>query len=488
MYVHLICGSDLPSKSRLRIKPSDKAIYLSADDTFGNVYLNPKTIATALGVSLDPISLDLCEIAAYVYMGDKAVSRGKYEKWTRNLSFIVPVREPERWNSVKNILVSTVGTLSGDNVRFVFVPKSKQKVIKESKGKQSITSSSFEPIVFPDSDCSCLFSGGLDSFAGAAHLIQKGKRPIFASHYAGGQLKKKQSELLSSIQQRFETNFHHFQYRVSSRPNKRAPNSFEHKESSHRARSFLFMSFATIAAVAQGLSEIFICENGVLSLNVPISDARKGSRSTRHAHPLYLYNFNRLIDALYERKFHIENPFFFQTKGEEIGLLRTLGLDSVIKDTVTCWGYPNQMCAYSHTNHCGYCIPCIVRRVSMIAAGMKSKDDQYLVDVFGPRKLLTEKQLRNVEDLEYFCQSFSKLSKTELLYRYPELVMIESGNGSAEDGKLDMILRVYKKFAEEFLSVALHLGSDVTLDSTEDSTEVVPSSILVGEKLHALEI
>lgn len=481
MTITLICDHELRPAYRRLIKRSEPVVYLSADEAFGNVFLKPEAIAEGLGSSLDPISLDLCEIAAYVYLGDKAVSRGKYEQWTRNLSWIVPVREPDRWNSVKEILTNTISILSGDNVQFTFVPKPKQKGSAKSKPTKTKVSQTLGVTDSPESDCSCLFSGGLDSFAGAAYLIdQEKRRPLFASHCANGELKNKQIELKNVIQSRFGQEFHHFQYWVTSRRNKNAPHPYVKQENTHRARSFMFMSFATVAAAVRGLSDIFICENGVLSLNVPISDARKGSRSTRHAHPLYLFHFNQLINALYEREFKVQNPFFLQTKGEEIALLRTLHLESVIKDTVTCWGYPNQTCRYKYSNHCGYCIPCIVRRVSLIAAGMKECDDQYVVDVFGNRDYLTEKQLRNVEDLAYFCQSFSALSKTELLYRYPELVMIESGNGSTSGNRLEQIIRVYKEFAREFTFVATELNSDLFSEPVNELPQatLAPASII----------
>lgn len=291
------------------------------------------------------------------------------------------------------------------------------------------------------------------------HLLQEGRRPLFASHYAGGGLKTVQRNLLTAIHEEFGQEFHHFQYRVTSRPNKKSPHKYMRKESSHRARSFLFMSFAAVAAATHGLSDIFICENGVLSLNVPISNARKGSRSTRHAHPLYLFHFNRLINALYERNFNVQNPFFLWTKGEEVELLGKTNLYPLIKNTVTCWGYPNQTLRYKNSNHCGYCLPCIVRRVSLIAAGMEAYDDQYVVDVFGALDKLTEGQLRNVEDLAYFCQCFNTQTKTELLYRYPELVMIQAGACHAGDNAIGKIIGVYKKFATEFLSVAIGRNS-----------------------------
>jgi 7-cyano-7-deazaguanine synthase in queuosine biosynthesis len=447
MDVNLICDYQLRPEYRRHLGMREKTVYLSVDNSFGNVFLDPKILGRDLGRPLDPTSLDLCEIAAYVYLADKGVSRGRYEKWTRDLSFLVPVRNPDLWNSVKETLTNAVATLSGDNVEFHFFPKTNKEV-------SSGLASTFDPAHFPDADCSCLFSGGLDSFAGAVHLARQGRRPIFASHYVQGSLKNVQSRLMSTIQAEFGRAFHHFQYRVTSRSNENAPHPYVKKESSHRARSFLFMSFAAVAAALHGLSDILICENGVLSLNVPISDARKGSRSTRHAHPLYLFYFNQLVNALYGRKFDVQNPFFFWTKGEEADLLRDTNLRSRIKDTVTCWGYPSQTAAYPNCNHCGYCLPCIVRRVSLIAAGLENQDDNYFVDVFGSARKLNEKQLRNVEDLAYFCHCFSTLSKTELVYRYPELVMVESGSSSSADDKIGKMIRVYKKFATEFLSVA----------------------------------
>lgn len=446
MYTNIICDYELRPEHRRFLGRGESVVYLSADSSFGNVFLDTNALSLDLGRQLDPVSLDLCEIAAYVYLGDKAVSRGRYEKWTRNLSYVVPVRNLELWNSVKDTLIDAIATLSGDNIRFSFVPKAKGK-------KTEASPTPLEASGFPESDCSCLFSGGLDSFAGAVHLIQEGRLPLFNSHRAGGSLKRVQADLMAAIQREFGKDLHHFQYRVTSKPNKKAPHKYARKESSHRARSFLFMSFAAVAAVMYGLSDIFICENGVLSLNVPISDARKGSRSTRHAHPLYLFHFKRLIDALYGRSFNVQNPFFFWTKGEEAQLLGTTNLYPLIKDTVTCWGYPN-LTLGKPCNHCGHCLPCIVRRVSLIASGMETYDDQYLVDVFGPPDKLTEAQLRNVEDLAYFCQTFTTLSKTELIYRYPELVMVGGGNGSASGDRIEKIIRVYKKFAGEFTSVA----------------------------------
>lgn len=444
MKINIICDHQLRPEAARRFRLAETPIHLSADPRLGNVYLNPDAIARDLGRPLDSLSRDLCEIAAYVYLADKALSRGQYEKWTRNLSFLVPVRNPARWNAVKGLLMNTIGTLSGDNVQFTFVRKAESR--REAPPAPAQLSAA------AGSDCVSLFSGGLDSFAGAVHLIGQGRRPLFASHYVSV-LKGLQRDLVDALENESGQIFEHLQYRVTARKTKWTRFPLVAKESTHRARSFLFMSFAAVAAAARGLTDIYICENGVLSLNVPISDARKGTRSTRHAHPLYLLYFNQLINALYGRTFAVANPFRFWTKGEEARLLDRPGLRHMIERTVSCWGYPNQTLRYPNSNHCGVCIPCIVRRVSLIAAGLEAHDDQYAVDVFQLGTDANPKDRRNIEDLIYFCQSFAMLSKSELLYRYPELVMIEVGEGGASEDRVEKILRVYRRFADEVLTL-----------------------------------
>jgi len=448
--INIICDYQLRSEYRRRLKFRKPATYLSADPRFGNVYVNPENISADLGQPLDSLSLDLCEIAAYVFMADKSFKRGDYGKWTRNFSFLVPVRNLERWNSVKTILTNTVATLSGDNVEFHFVKKLEAKPKKKGSlkaGKET------RRLPQRESDCVCLFSGGLDSFAGAAYLIKQGKQPFFASHYVSS-LKSLQAKLIEGIEKQFKRQVEHFQYRVTSRTTKTTRHRFENNESSHRARSFMFLSYAAIAAATRGLSEIYICENGVLSLNVPISDARKGTRSTRHAHPLFLQYFNQFINALYDRTFSVQNPFQFWTKAQEAKFLRKTNLHPLIKDTVTCWGYPNQTLKYPNSNHCGYCIPCIVRRVSVKAAGLAAFDDQYVIDVFNLKPNAPEKYSRNIEDLIYFCQSIERLSNTEIIYRYPEFVMADFGPRNGTDDRISKAISVYRKFAQELLAVA----------------------------------
>jgi 7-cyano-7-deazaguanine synthase in queuosine biosynthesis len=447
MNINVVCDFLRLDEYRDRFQIGKKAVYLSSHPQLGNVHFDLCAIERDLGRKLDSLSLDLCQIAAFVYLADKFFARGEFDRWSRHLSFLVPVRNPTKWNSVKGILRNTIATLTGDKVQFSFVKHQEEKGADEPEH-----SADSRPTAAVDSDSVSLFSGGLDSFAGAVYLLGQGRRPLFISHYVNATLKAVQSNLMTAIGSGFGRSADHFQYRLTSRRPRDERFAFKARESSHRARSFLFMSFAAAAAAVRGLRDIYICENGVLALNVPISEARKGSRSTRHAHPLYLRYFNELIEKLYEREFAVQNPFLFWTKGEEAELLKESGFGPTIKQTVSCWGYPNQTIRFKDSNHCGYCIPCLVRRASLVSAGLESYDDRYNRDAFRPQQ--QNKGLdRNVTDLIYFCRSIASLSFNELVYKYPEFITIEAHRSYPPEDKVTKIIKVYKKFASEVLAL-----------------------------------
>jgi len=448
MKINVVCDLQDRNEYKKRFQISEKAVHLSADAKLGNVSLDIAGIERELGCKLDSISLDLCEIASYVYLADKSIARGGFDNWARDLAFLIPVRNPAKWNAVKQLLRNAIATLTGDRVQLNFVPAKK---VPAAKGAAVTVEKQPAQSGAPESDCVSLFSGGLDSFAGAVYLLDQGRSPLFLSHFASGPLKKLQSRLIDQLRRRYVHGVEHVQYRLTSRRATNPKLVLKTKESSHRARSFLFMSFAAAVAAGRGINEIHICENGVLALNVPISDARKGSRSTRHAHPLYLQYFAAMIAKLYDREFLVTNPFLFWTKGAEAALLKEKGFGSSIKHTVSCWGYPNQTIRFGNSNHCGYCIPCIVRRVSLAASGLEGVDDHYIYDVGKRGARRNEARERNFSDLVYFCQSVSNLPSDKLLYRYPEFFLIEAHQGPVMGTKLEKMVRVYKAFAHEVL-------------------------------------
>src|SRR5258708_13486430 len=127
MKINIICDCLHLDKHKREL--AERPIYLSTDPHRGNVYLNLEGLAQDLGCDIDSLSRDFCEIASYIYVADKALPRGEFGHWGRSLSFLVPVRNPSKWNAVKRILTNTLSTLSGDNLHFQFV----QRIHKDNR-------------------------------------------------------------------------------------------------------------------------------------------------------------------------------------------------------------------------------------------------------------------------------------------------------------------------------------------------------------------
>ena len=112
---------------------------------------------------------------------------------------------------------------------------------------------------------------------------------------------------------------------------------------------------------------LYVCENGFISINPPLTPGRLGSLSTRTTHPVYLGLLQRLLDRAGLRV-KIQNPYQFMTKGEMLAqcadqkLLRKFASMST-----SCGRYARN--AY---NHCGRCVPCLIRRASFLR--WKNKD------------------------------------------------------------------------------------------------------------------
>jgi hypothetical protein len=152
-------------------------------------------------------------------------------------------------------------------------------------------------------------------------------------------------------------------------------------EPSMRSRSLLFIALGLgVASALAGEQPLVVAENGLISLNVPLTNPRMGSLSTRTTHPHFIGLFRTLLDALGVIT-AIEMPYRFRTKGEMLAdAANPKVLADAVKESMSC----------SHTEagryqgrtpgiHCGYCVPCIIRRAA--TADAKVVDARYDYDV-----------------------------------------------------------------------------------------------------------
>ncbi|MEF3309401.1 hypothetical protein PV433_10855 [Paenibacillus sp. GYB004] len=311
-------------------------------------------------------AMDLLNAAIGIYTADVRVLRSDaHDNWTRDFILHLPVSHQEVWEGAVPIFERMLSFLTGDHWE-----------LRVRKSQRQVQKPLFK--MPPFSKKVCLFSGGLDSFVGAIDLMAE-KEPVFlVSHYTVGPLSEVQKQVYTLLDKQFPNSSRHLRFFVQ--PPK---NSTKHTELTTRSRSILFMSLAIAAASSLGDDTTFyVPENGLISLNVPLTHTRTSSLSTRTTQPHFMSTLQSFIDML-GLSVKIETPYQFSTKGE---MLLHAKHQSILKAgadyTMSCShpGVGRHIKGGNPYQHCGYCVPCIIRRASMAAAGLDDAKP-YAVDV-----------------------------------------------------------------------------------------------------------
>jgi hypothetical protein len=79
----------------------------------------------------------------------------------------------------------------------------------------------------------------------------------------------------------------------------------------------------------------------------------------------------KFLEMVTDRTFSFQDPFLFMTKGEMCQSLSQSQLASLVALTVSCHGFPQRI---KGQPQCGQCTSCLLRRVSLHAAGLARVD------------------------------------------------------------------------------------------------------------------
>ncbi len=303
-------------------------------------------------------ALELLLLAALVSIADTKISRSQASQdgWTREIGIYLPVANASIWQAAKPVLERMLRFLTGDIWVIDFRPW------VGNLGRPTSQS----PLLPPKFKAISLFSGGLDSLIGAIDKLDEGVEELFfVSHGADGSISRPQEDL-------FKLMSSHFPQSAPKRlrlPTGRVENIFPDLagENSTRGRSFLFIALAAFAGSAiRAPFPIYVPENGLISLNVPLDQTRLASNSTRTTHPFYFHRWNELLKILGVQG-TVQNPYWNCTKGEMILHCRR---PDVLKATahmsISCAKPAHGRWEGSSEKHCGYCLPCIIRRASFL--------------------------------------------------------------------------------------------------------------------------
>lgn len=392
-------GKNLPEEYRRALGKRSQAAVV---DTLrrGNVTVRFTLDGQPLELECDEPSRDFLDLCTLIYIADEMEERShSRDYWSRRFDIVAPVKSPAVWARHEDEFRRALITLSGDDYRFSWCRRPK------------LPSFGRHRTALPEGfDAVCLFSGGLDSFLGARKLLARGLKLLLVGHQADGTAASAQKQLAAWLRRKYPDAIQLVQCRVArSQAEGWAFKLPEKREETHRPRSLLFLALAVAVANAAGIESIYLPENGLIAINAPLQKSRLGSLSTRTAHPKYLMELAQFLRAAKIFRGRIENPFLFESKTDMLQRLPKQ-LSNPLLWSVSC-ARPSRYKQFK-VRHCGYCVPCIYRRVAMMAAGLDREED-YAFSVFRDlSKLKAGKQL-DFRALVRFAERVTKASSVE---------------------------------------------------------------------------
>lgn len=472
----VLCGG----ATAQRTKKNDKVLCLRLQGREKNVTLKIEHLTEPLANEATSAGLDLLEIATYVYSADQAVRRDgtslKLDQgpWYREFRLHIPVRNPALWNSpdVLARLSSLLEFLSDDHWTFVFSPLGARPGLPDYLGLDAREVAGLQPNHID------LFSGGLDSLAGAVQAVEANPEgTVLLSHVSTEKVGKVQRELVQGMRDRGCGKMLHIPVTINK---KKALG----KESTQRTRSFLFLALAAVLAEMLKVSSVRVWENGVVAWNLPISEQLVGARATRTAHPRALKEASALFTRVLSRPIRIVNPFVWKTRADIVKGLLAGKYRELSKLSVSCgktWTRTKQ-----HT-HCGECSQCLDRRLGMLAAAASETDEpveMYAMDM-ATQAPTSNEVLCLAEGVLRFSRVVPSMSKSDFFGAYPELLEgIRDVPDETPGGATQRLHRLFTEYGESVqlaIKRAIQANSDAMTRGEVNEHSLIGLSIMRGE-------
>ena len=303
----------------------------------------------------NPAVFDLLVVAAAVEFCDRLKARPVH-RWSRSFELRIPVHDLTLWRQarVDEALTGALNFLTGDQWDIEFVAR---KAPAERGGQQPLRLEPGISIVMP-------YSGGLDSRAVAALFDAEHRQRLVRVHLgsAGSEAKR-----LGKAHQPFAT----VPYRVPM-GDRRA------RETSARSRGFKFAAITGVAASLAKASEIIVSESGQGALG-PILAVSGQAYADYRSYPAFTARMEELLALVLGHRPHYRFPRLWHTKGETLAEWAGVMNDGERWWTGrSCWQGSRQV-AIDHTRRqCGVCAACLLRRLSVHAAGLEEPASCYV--------------------------------------------------------------------------------------------------------------
>lgn len=308
----------------------------------------------------EPVFHDAFLVAAAVEFCDMT-KRRPTRGWGRHFKLRIPVHNPERWvqDSVSGALRDALEFLTSDRWSFEFYAR-ENPVEPPRQGQFNLNRQISAVIPFSD---------GLDSCA-AARLAarQLGDRLV---RVRLGSKDFAPNGILPGVEP-----FTAVPYSV--RRHKRS-----NTESSARSRGFKFSLISGIAAYLADADKIIVPESGQGALGpslIPVGHAYPDYRS----HPRFGRKMEAFFRSLLGFQGRYDYPHIWDTKGETLTrFIETSSDAGAWTETRSCWQQNRQVGMNGRAPQCGICAACMLRRLSVHAAGETESSDAYVWEDLG---------------------------------------------------------------------------------------------------------
>ena len=328
-------------------------------------------------VELPPAVNDLLWLATAVLGADATTARGTADDgWTRDLTIEVPLADP-RWAGQREDIERMLRFLTGDRWSLRILDRAPQRL----------------SVLRPDGNVVCLLSGGLDSLSGAIDLLagDPALRVLLVGARDSGTSASRQIDLGEALAEEFPGRL--AQHRTSA--TFRRETAAQHRplpktrENTTRSRSLYFIAAGLARAALLGPDvPLFVPENGVIGINVPVSPSRAGSLSTRTTHPFFMSTLGRIARAAGISN-PLINPYRLMTKGEALQQSKDAALLMKLAPLSVSCAHPSALRYRKCVGPCGYCYPCLIRRASLHAIGVDGPAG-YCMDVLTQRGFVND--------------------------------------------------------------------------------------------------
>ncbi len=298
---------------------------------------------------------DALVLAAAVEFCDRSLARSAMN-WGRKFLVHVPVHDPDKWSDKTLIraLVEALNLLTGDDWHFEFRAR---KVSAEPPRQNRMK--------FPsNAEAVMAYSDGMDSRAVAG---LESKR--LGSRLVRLRVGAKQHDV--SKKERLRLPFAAIPYSVKL-------NNGKNTENSARSRGFKFCVISTMAAYLIDAPSVIVPESGQGALAPAFLPVGQGYEDYR-SYPLFTALMARFFNALLGYHIQYRFPRLWMTKGETLReFVDVCGSDANWATTRSCWQQSRQVAVSGKRRQCGVCAACMLRRLSVHAAGLNEPPETYV--------------------------------------------------------------------------------------------------------------